>query len=112
MNCSKAPVFDANSNYRNIGTTTSNEDGFYSFDWQPDIPGKYNVIATFVGSESYYSSHANAAFVVDEAPQATPEPTQAPATLSEQYFLQSVIGIIATIAIVGTVIVLLMFRKK
>ena len=36
-------VLDANGNLREIGRTTSDADGFYSFDWTPDIPGKYTV---------------------------------------------------------------------
>jgi hypothetical protein len=104
-------VLDANGNYRNIGSVTSNGDGFFSFDWQPDIPGKYIVMVTFAGSESYYGSHATTAFVVDPAPEATPEPTQAPASLADQYLLPATGGIIAAIAIVGAAI-LLMLRKK
>ena len=49
-------VIDSNGNYRPIGTTTSDATGFYSFDWQPDIAGKYTVIASFAGSESYWPS--------------------------------------------------------
>ena len=30
-------VIDANGNYRNIGTTTSDATGTYSLAWQPDI---------------------------------------------------------------------------
>jgi len=105
-------VLDANGNYRNIGTTTSDADGFFSFDWQPDIEGRYTVIATFAGSESYYASHAKTAFVVDPAPQATPEPTQAPASLADQYLLPATGGIIAAVAAVGIAIIALMLRKK
>ena len=47
-------VIDANGNYRNIGTTTSDSSGDFSFVWKPDIPGKYAVFATFTGSKSFY----------------------------------------------------------
>ncbi len=43
-------VIDANGNYRNIGTTTSDENGFFSLAWQPDISGKYTVNAVFAGT--------------------------------------------------------------
>jgi hypothetical protein len=105
-------VIDANGNYRNIGEATSDAKGFYSFAWAPDIPGKYTVIARFAGSESYYRSSAETAFVVDEAPEATPEPTQAPASMADQYFLPVSGGIIAAIAAVGIAIIALMLRKK
>jgi len=68
-------VIDANGNFRNIGTATSDASGFYRLSWIPDIYGDYTVIATFAGSEAYYASYAETAFVVDEAPAATPEPT-------------------------------------
>ena len=32
-------VIDANGNFRNIGTTTSDANGLFSLDWMPDIPG-------------------------------------------------------------------------
>jgi uncharacterized protein YfaS (alpha-2-macroglobulin family) len=104
-------VLDANGNYRNIGTATANSDGFFSYQWKPDIPGKYTVYAYFEGSESYWPSHAVSAFAVDLATEATPEPTQAPASLADQYLLPATGGIIAAIVAVGTVIVL-MLRKK
>ena len=66
-------VVDSNGNYR-IGTTTSN-DGFFNLNWKPDIEGQYTVYASFVGSESYWPSHAITSFVVDSAaPTASPYP--------------------------------------
>jgi len=95
-------VIDANGNYRNIGTITSNADGFFSFDWVPDIEGKYTVIASFAGSESYYPSHAQAAFVVDAAPQSAQQATQTQElSLAEQYFLPMSAIIIVAIVVVG-----------
>ena len=67
-------VIDANGNYRNIGTTTSDSTGAYSLSWIPDIPGKYTVFVTFAGSKAYYGSSAESAFVVDAAPEATAAP--------------------------------------
>jgi hypothetical protein len=67
-------VVDANGNYRTIGTATSDATGQFSFSWQPDIAGLYTVIATFDGSNAYYSSYAETSFSADEA-AATPAPT-------------------------------------
>lgn len=104
-------VLDANGNYREIGTTISDSDGFYSFDWKPDIEGKYTVYASFAGSESYWPSHAVTAFKVDPAP-ATPTPTEAPITsMTDQYFVPAVAGIIVTIVIVGVSIIIVL-RKR
>jgi hypothetical protein len=102
-------VIDANGNYRNIGNTTSDMNGFYSFEWQPDIPGKYTVIATFAGSESYYASYSETAFTVTEAPPATPTPAAAPDTTMTIIGTGIGTGIAIIIAIAVAV---LMLRKR
>ena len=66
-------VLDANGNYREIGKTTSDMNGFYSYNWTPDIEGKYILYASFSGSESYWPSKAETAFTVETA-NATPSP--------------------------------------
>jgi hypothetical protein len=104
-------VLDSNGNYRNIDTVTTDASGTFSYMWEPDIPGKYTLIATFAGSESYGSSWAETAFGVVEAPAATPEPTPTPASPAELYFVPAVSGIIIAIAVVG-VILMLMLRKR
>ena len=104
-------VVDANGNYRNIGTTTSDSNGMFSFTWKPDIEGTYWVIANFAGSESYWPSQAESTFVVDPV---APTPTQQPATAlppTEMYITIATISIIAAIAIVG-VVLLIAVRKR
>ena len=98
-------VLDANNNYREIGNTTSNSDGFFTFNWEPDINGQFTVYASFAGSASYWPSHAVTSFAVDPAPQitATVQPVQALPPF-EMYFAASTIAIIVAIAIVGLVI--------
>jgi hypothetical protein len=105
-------VVDANGNYRNIGTTTSDANGVYSLHWMPDISGKYTVVASFAGSEGYWPSHAETAFAVDEAAP-TPAPTEAPAeSVADMYFVPAVAGIIVAIVIVGLLLALLLLRKR
>ncbi|MEM3881127.1 MAG: hypothetical protein QXD19_05215, partial [Candidatus Bathyarchaeia archaeon] len=77
----------------------------------PPVPGKYTVIATFTGSESYYGSSAETAIYVEEAPPATPEPTPTPASIADIYLVPGIISIIVAIIVVGAVIVLLL-RKR
>jgi len=104
-------VVDANGNYRNIGTTTSDSSGMFSLTWKPDIEGTYYVMATFAGSESFWPSSAETSFVVDPA-SPTPAPTEAPLTsVSDMYFVPAVAGIIVAIIIVGVMIVLVL-RKR
>jgi hypothetical protein len=105
-------VLDANNNYREIGTTTSNADGFFSFNWTPDIPGVYTIYASFAGSKSYGSSHALTAFNVAPAPESTAQPTTASESMADQYFLPMSIGIIIAIIVVGALLALLLLRKR
>ena len=105
-------VQDANGNTRDIGTTQANADGFYSFNWKPDIDGKYTVTATFAGSNSYYASHATTAFNVDPA---APTPTQSPVaekSIADQYFIPAIAGLFVAIIVVGAAMALLLLRKR
>ena len=101
-------VIDNNGNFRNIGNAITDTNGFYSLQWTPDIAGKYTVIASFQGSESYWPSNALTAFAVNEA---APTPTaQPPLALPpfEMYTIGTGIAIIIAIAIVG----LMILRKR
>ena len=104
-------VLDANGNYRDIGTATSDSDGFFSFNWTPDIEGKYTVYAAFTGSDSYWPSHALTAFNVDEAAPTTAATETQNQSMSDMYFIPAVAGIIVTIAIVGAIIILVLRRR-
>jgi len=101
-------VIDANGNFRNVGTATSDTSGVYSLVWEADIPGQYTVIATFAGSESYASSYAATSFYVEEAPAPTPVPEQPIETPTDTYVLGMGIAILAAVIILG----LLILRKK
>ena len=105
-------VLDSNGNYRTIGTTTSEPaTGTFALNWTPDISGSYTIYATFTGSESYYSSNAVAYIYTSEPPAtASPQPTSAP-SMSDLYFLPSVVGIIIAIIAVG-LLTILMLKKK
>ncbi|MHA2323984.1 MAG: outer membrane protein assembly factor BamB family protein [Promethearchaeota archaeon] len=92
-------VIDANGNYRNIGTATSDISGVYSLVWQPDIPGKYTIIATFAGSNSYDSSFAETSVYVEQASATAPSPTPSPAPMTDTYLAGSTIAILAGIAV-------------
>jgi hypothetical protein len=97
-------VVDTNGNYRNIGTTVSDGSGTYSYQWTPDISGKYTIVATFAGSNAYYGSSAQTAFAVDEAlATSTPTPT-GPISAADLYILPGIIAIIITIIAVGAIL--------
>ena len=103
-------VVDANGNYREIGTTTSDADGFFAFNWKPDIEGQYTVYASFGGSESYWPSHAVTAFAVDPAAANTRTNRRTSESAADMYFVPAVAGIIVAIAMVSNDILVL--RKR
>ena len=116
-NASGVPVsidtIDPNGNLIHIGDTTSDSSGTFSYRWVPpsDIPGRYTIIATFAGSNSYWPSYAETALSVDPAgatPAATAEPVQSPA---DMYFIPAIAGLFIFVAIVA-VITILMVRKR
>ncbi|MDD4325853.1 MAG: hypothetical protein PHC63_05440, partial [Candidatus Bathyarchaeota archaeon] len=82
-----------------------------SYHWEPDISGKYTIHAKFAGSKAYYPSQAIAAFAVDEV-EATPEPTETPPSMVEQYFIPLMAGLFVIVIVIGAILVLLMLRKK
>jgi hypothetical protein len=102
-------ALDPNNNRVHIGTATSDSSGAYSYVFTPDVPGKYTIIATFAGSESYYSSYAETAIGVSEAPAPEPAPPEpAPNPPYETYTIGTGIAIIAAVAIAT----ILLLRKK
>ena len=104
-------VLDSNNNYREIGTATSNSDGFYAFNWTPDIPGQYTVYASFAGSQGYWPSHAVTAFAVDPAP----EPAQTPEFPPQVDNTMTIVGVGVALLIavaIGFAIVVMMLRKR
>ena len=104
----KLETLDPNNNFYEIGRTTTDASGFYSLDWQPPVPGKYTIYATFEGSESYYRSYSETAMLVTEASSlstqmepelTTPEPTASEAT--EAPLISTEVAIIALVGIVA-----------
>jgi hypothetical protein len=102
---------DPNGNYIHIGDTTSDSTGTFSYMFTPQTAGKYTVYATFMGSKSYYGSFAQTAMGVQEAPAPTAAPTPTPKTVTEEYFVPAIAGIIAAIVLVGVVLAIITIRK-
>jgi len=101
-------VIDSNGNYRQIGTTTSNDYGTFGFTWTPDISGDYTVIATFAGSQAYYTSSAATNFYAAEpAATATPQATASPSA-ADLYFIPAIAGLFIAIVICIAMIALIL----
>ncbi len=107
-------AIDPNHNTVTLGTATTNILGDYGLSWTPpSVPGTYQIIATFSGTNSYYSSAASTYCTVSAAaPTAasTAAPQSGLATMSALTYgiVAVIIVIIIAIAIVG----LLLLRKK
>jgi len=69
----KLETLDPNNNFYEIDTVTSDASGMFKKMWEPPVPGEYTIIATFEGSKAYYSSYAETAIGVTEAPTPYPE---------------------------------------
>jgi hypothetical protein len=79
----------------------------------PEVPGTYQIFATFKGSRAYGPSADITYITVDEAPQASPTPTPAPpyGQTADSTILPATIGIIIAIVVIGAVIIM-MLRKR
>jgi hypothetical protein len=115
----KIDAIDPNGNYINLGSTTTNSNGYYNFQMNPSTlaagAGNYQVIARFEGSNSYGSSSAESAFTINSAPTtmptAKPQSNLASTTDLMIYIVAGVIAIIIAIAI-GFAVTILTLRKR
>ncbi len=104
-------AIDPNGNLVPIGTTTSDMNGNYGIVYTPDVPGSYQIIASFDGSKAYGPSSATTYLTVGEAPVITPGPTETSASAADMYILPATIGIIVALAI-ATIVIVLALRKR
>jgi hypothetical protein len=104
-------VLDPNNNCYEVARTNSDASGFFSVGFEPEVPGKYTITASFEGSKAYYASSAETAVLVEEAPEPTPTPTPSPAPITDSIVTAFGIGMIIAIVVIGLVIIL-MLRKR
>jgi hypothetical protein len=105
-------AIDPNGNSVEIGTTTSDINGNYAIAFDPQVPGTYQIIANFAGTQAYGPSSATSYVIVEDAAQATATPAPLPESIADQYFIPAIAGIIVAIAIVGAILALLLLRKR
>jgi len=102
-------ALDPNGNFISIGTVTSDASGLFKKMWMPEVPGEYTVIATFGGSESYWSSYAETSVGVSEAPSETSQPA---AQADNSMLLYGILVAIVIAIVIGLVAVVLVLRRK
>jgi hypothetical protein len=105
-------AIDPNGNFVHLGNTTSDSAGTFCYAWTPsDIPGTYNIVASFAGSNSYYSSSGETHAIVVSPPATIAAPTPTPTSVADMYFVPAIAGVIVAIIIGFVVLALLMLRK-
>ena len=65
-------AIDPNGNIINVGTTTSDINGNYGVVFKPDVPGTYQILASFAGSKAYGPSQDSTYLAVGVGPTTTP----------------------------------------
>jgi hypothetical protein len=103
---------DPNGNIINVGNTTSDKYGNYGLSYTPEVPGKYQIIATFAGSNSYGPSSSTTYLTVAQA-STTSAPTATPLaqSIADTYIVPGIVAIIIVIVLVGVANMLLL-RKR
>ena len=104
-------VLDPNGNCYDVGTATSDDNGFYKLAFTPLVPGEYTILASFTGSKAYYGSYAETALYVEEAPEPATEPTPTPASMTDAYVLGMGAAAVIAIVVIGLLLIL-MLRKR
>jgi len=96
-------TFDPNGNTYEFGRTTTDTNGAFGCVVDPPVSGKYKIIATFEGSDSYYSSFDTTYIYVGEksspAQPIEPEPTPTEPTAEAPFITTTEIAIIAAVAV-------------
>lgn len=98
-------AMDQSGNTINIGTVTSDMSGMFKKMWTPPTEGEYTIIATFAGSDAYWSSYAETAIGVSAADDSDMQATASPAL--DLYIIAATVVILLAIAFFG----ILMLRK-
>jgi hypothetical protein len=102
---------DSNNNTFTIGNTRTDINGQYSYVFTPNIDGPYTIIASFAGSNSYFSSTAQTKMTYMSPATAAPTATQQPASMADVYFLPMSIIILVVLAIIAVMLAFVMRRR-
>ena len=105
-------AIDPNGNYYDIGTVTSDINGNYGIPFTPEVPGTYQILAAFAGSNAYGPSTASTYVTVADVPAVTQAPTTPqPTSIAETYFIPVSVGLFVFVAIMS-VVTILVLRKR
>ena len=98
--------------YVDIGIVTSDGyHGTFSKSWTPPEEGDYNIVASFVGDGSYFSSSAATGLSVGPAP-ATPTPPEIPTPVDNTSLLYGILVAVVVAIVLALLALLAIFRKR
>ena len=102
---------DPNGNQVPLGTAVSDMNGNFGLSFVPEVPGEYQIIATFAGSKAYGPSYSSTYLTIEDAPDATQSPIQQQTADNTMTIIAAAIAIIIAVAIVGAIL-LLAIKKR
>jgi hypothetical protein len=94
-----------------IGTVTSDAFGNFQYAFCPTKVDVYKILATFVGSDSYYASYASTGAAVDPSPPAE-EPVEIPAYPDYTPIFAGIIVAVAVAIVIGLVNLFMLRKRK
>jgi hypothetical protein len=78
----------------------------------PEVPGEYTIIASFKGSDSYWSSSAETAIGVKETPTSTTPTVQPLQTSMTDTYVMAFGSAAITAIVIGFVALIMLTRKR
>jgi hypothetical protein len=105
-------AIDPNGNYQSLGTVTCDEKGNFALPFTPDVPGPYQITATFAGSRAYGPSFGTAYLAVGDVAATVAPPSNGSDSAIEQYFIPAIAALAIIIIVVGIVLALLLLKKR
>jgi hypothetical protein len=103
-------AMDSAGNLIDIGTVTSDAFGNFKVAFCPDEEDVYTILASFLGSDSYYASYASTGVAVGPAPP-EPEPYPEPEPAADYTPMFLVLAAIGIVAIIISIVNLFWKRK-
>lgn len=82
---------DSKGEWIHVGAATTDDNGMFSYVWNPPKEGVYTIVATFAGSESYWPSYAQTSLLITAAPPTSATAEQVETTQSSIENLQQVV---------------------
>ena len=109
----KLTALDPNNNVIDIGTVTTNPHyGTFSFGWKPSVEGAYTITASFAADDSYGSSSAATALLINPAPTQTVSATSIPGTAATSTEVMTYVVIVGVAIIIAIAIATVLIIRK